>query len=121
MEFLSDFNFEIKYTSAKNNQKADILSRREQDVTAQELVKKDSRSRTLLGPSKLDPRINAELAQTYVDIQTISISLLDSEPALVTNSIDLIEELKASNRNSFATLRATLPSGYSLDKDLLFY
>jgi hypothetical protein len=47
MEFLSDFNFQIMYTAGKNNQKADILSRREQDVAAQELVKRDSRSRTL--------------------------------------------------------------------------
>lgn len=29
MEFLSDFNFMIMYTAGKNNQKADILSRRE--------------------------------------------------------------------------------------------
>jgi hypothetical protein len=34
MGFLSDFNFEIKYTAAKNNQKADILSQRKQDIVS---------------------------------------------------------------------------------------
>ena len=32
MERLSEFNFLIRYTTGKSNQKADILSRREQDV-----------------------------------------------------------------------------------------
>lgn len=32
MELLNQFNFKIVYTEAKNNQKADILSRREQDL-----------------------------------------------------------------------------------------
>jgi hypothetical protein len=32
MEFLSNFNFLIVYTPGKDNQKADILSRREQDI-----------------------------------------------------------------------------------------
>jgi hypothetical protein len=48
MELLLDFNFIIIYTASKNNQKANILSRREQDVIAHEIVKRDSRSRTLL-------------------------------------------------------------------------
>ena len=43
------------FTARKNNQKANILSQREQDVATQELAKRDSRSRTLLGPAKLDP------------------------------------------------------------------
>jgi hypothetical protein len=62
MEFLLDFNFIIAYTASKSNQKANILSRQEQDIAAQDLVKRDSRSRTLLGPARLDLQINAELA-----------------------------------------------------------
>ena len=62
MEFLSDFNFQIRFTSGKSNLKADILTRREQDVVKQEQIKTDSRSRTLLGPEQLDPRINDKLA-----------------------------------------------------------
>ena len=55
IEFLSDFNFQITYTVEKNNQKTDILSRREQDLETQELAKKDSRLRVILGPDRLDP------------------------------------------------------------------
>jgi hypothetical protein len=66
MEFLSDFNFQIIYTTGKNNQKADILTRREQDLVIQERVKRDSRSRVLLGPYRLYPRINSKLASSFV-------------------------------------------------------
>ena len=69
MEYLSDFNFQIMYTSGKSNEKADILSRREQDLIIQEQVKLDSRSRLFLGPDKLDPRINTDLATMFVEHQ----------------------------------------------------
>src|SRR4051794_28042628 len=83
MEFLSDFNFLIVYTPGKDNQKADILSRREQDVELQEQIKRDSRSRVLLGPARLDSRINAELATTFVS----GAPLAPINPELVPNPI----------------------------------
>ena len=49
MELLSDFNFCITYTAGKNNQKADILSQRDQDLVIQQQVKLDSCVRVLLG------------------------------------------------------------------------
>ena len=117
MEFLSDFNFQIKYTSAKNNQKADILSRREQDLQTQEMVKKDSRSRVLHGPAKLHPRISTELARSFVQIHHLTISSMEvpQEP------LDLITELRQANKTSFAILRSTLPAGYSIADELLLY
>jgi transposase InsO family protein/predicted aspartyl protease len=123
MEFLSDFNFEIKYTAAKNNQKADILSRREQDLASQELVKKDSRSRVLLGPAKIDPRISAELAQTFIETKLASISSLETEysPETLREPVDLTEELKQVNKDSFSSIRAKLPPGYSIADGLLLY
>ena len=68
MERLSEFNFLIRYTTGKSNQKADILSRREQDIAIQHRVKADSRSRLLLAPDRLDERINFEIGKSYVDI-----------------------------------------------------
>jgi hypothetical protein len=121
MEFLSDFNFQIMYTAGKNNQKADILSRREQDVAAQELVKRDSRSRTLLGPARLDPRINAELAEVFVEksvkCATILAPLLPSP-----EDSELIRDLKTDNVESFQEIRENPPPGYSIDdENLLLY
>jgi transposase InsO family protein len=121
MEFLSDFNFKIMYTSGKNNLKADILSRREQDVAAQEEAKKDSRSRVLLGPHRLDSQINAELAELYVS--AIDISSLDPEtpPKPLLDSVELVTKLRQVNRESFPGLRRTLPEGYHIEDGLLLH
>jgi hypothetical protein len=123
MEFLSDFNFRIMYTAGKNNQKADILSRREQDVAAQELFKRDSRSRTLLGPERLDPRINAELAQIFVATTKVTLVSINSktEPEPLFNSTELIQKLRQDNLNSFRLLRPVLPKNYSTEDGLLLY
>jgi transposase InsO family protein len=104
------------YTAGKNNQKADILSRREQDVAAQELVKLDSRSRTLLGPARLDPRINAELAEVFIN-QTVKCILAPLGP--VPDDPDLIRDLKAANQESFKTIREELPPNYTVDDENL--
>ncbi len=122
MEFLSDFNFQIIYTAGKNNQKADILSRREQDVAAQELIKKDSRSRTLLGPGRLDPRINAELTEVYVEksVKYVSTTLAALEP--VGGDSELIQDLRSDNQRSFKEIREELPRDYTINTDkLLLY
>jgi RNase H-like domain found in reverse transcriptase/Reverse transcriptase (RNA-dependent DNA polymerase)/Integrase zinc binding domain/Integrase core domain len=121
MELLSQFNFRIVYTEAKNNQKADILSRREQDLRTQEQVKRDSRSRTLLGPSKLDDRINEELQVFYLSNNPLFINSL--EPDLFRDSFGLLDKLLRENKSSFAELREkeVLPEGYSLKDQLLLY
>jgi hypothetical protein len=88
MEYLSDFNFQIKYTTGKSNLKADILTRREQDVALQEQFKLDSRSRVLLGPHRLDPRINSELATVYVHTRTPSDLMPIDTDALARVALD---------------------------------
>lgn len=117
MELLSDFNFHITYTAGKNNQKADILSRRDQDLVMQQKVKLDSRARVLLGPARLHPRIRAELADSYV----ASINAIDTPTATVP--FDLIEALCADNRKSFTETRTKqpLPEGFALTDQLLTY
>ena len=117
MELLSGFNFRITYTAGKNNLKADILSRREQDLATQQQVKRDSRARVLLGPSRLDPRISTELAEIYVT----TISMIDAPRAHMP--FDLIEALCADNRKSFTEIRAKhlLPDGFTLKDHLLLY
>jgi transposase InsO family protein/predicted aspartyl protease len=124
MEFLSDFNFQIVYTTGKSNLKADTLTRREQDFAQQEKVKLDSRSRILLGPSRLHPRINAELAVAYVDnyskntIMEIDTEMYEKVPL---DSDKLRELLHEDNKSSFTDLRDDLPNNYTIEEDLLLY
>jgi hypothetical protein len=117
MELLSDFNFCITYTTGKNNQKADILSQRDQDLIMQQKVKLDSHARVLLGLGWLHPRISAELADSYV----ASINAIDTPKAQVP--FDLIEALCADNRRSFTETRAKhpLPDGFAMNDQLLLY
>jgi transposase InsO family protein len=124
MEFLSGFNFVIRYTAGKDNQKADILSRREQDVAAQALIKLDSRSRVLLSPARLDPRINSELAEVYVNTisaMSSTIAPMDSGLPPILDSFELITELRRVNRESFPDLRSSLPDNYTIKDGLLLY
>ena len=123
MEFLFDFNFQIIYTAGKNNQKADILSRREQDLETQELAKKDSRSRVLLGPDRVDPRINAELAEAFVEktIQHILAPILAPLSLVENTESDLIRDLQIDNQKSFQDIREEIPPGYSVEDGLLLY
>ena len=103
MEFLFDFNFQIIYTAGKNNQKADILSYCKQDLETQELAKKDSRLRVLLGLDRLDLWINAELAKVFVEktIQCILASILTPLLLVEDTESDLIRDLQIDNQKSF--------------------
>ncbi|KFY97817.1 hypothetical protein V498_01844, partial [Pseudogymnoascus sp. VKM F-4517 (FW-2822)] len=117
MELLADFNFCITYTAGKNNQKADILSRREQDLVMQQKVKLDSRARVLLGPARLNHRISAELADSYIAL----INALEAPASQMP--FELIEALCANNRKTFTDTRAKTPllEGFSLKDQLLLY
>jgi hypothetical protein len=80
-EELAWFNFRIAYTPGKDNGRADILSRREQDMENLRTAQVDNRSRVLLGPHRLHPRINAELATVYIahtTVQVIRLRVLES-------------------------------------------
>ena len=60
-EFIADYDFEITHTPGRSNSKADALTRREGDVAQQKELKKNSRNRTLLTPTRLEPQIEALL------------------------------------------------------------
>lgn len=74
-EFLSEFCFMIMYRPGKLNTVADTLSRREQDVTAQEAKRREVRQQTLLPLDKLDSRIQAELPNLVYLPKDINMSL----------------------------------------------
>ena len=124
-EQLASFNFCIRYTPGKDNARADILSRREQDLQNLRNAQIDNRSRVLLGPHRLDNRINSELAKAYVEqLSEQATSLLVVEPTQETMSLDsleLIELLLQQNRTSFEKERRTLPDKYRIENGLLLY
>jgi hypothetical protein len=89
-EVLSQFNFRIMYKPGATN-RADALTRREQDLDSQMAAKIAIRTQTLLRPEQLDPRIRAELAG---DMKDAEICLIE------TSDLDLIDELLQTNRTT---------------------
>jgi hypothetical protein len=124
-EELASFQFRIEYTPGKNNARADILSRREQDMANLRGAQFDNRSRVMLGPPRLDPRINAELAKNYIQPlpdQIITLKAFSSVgKAMNLDSFQLIESLLQENRLSFQAVRRDLQAPYQLRNGLLLY
>jgi hypothetical protein len=71
----------------------------------------------------LNPRINAELAQTYVSIMAPTGSVCEIEPKPLRDDPDLIKELREDNQKSFTDIRNKnpLPEGYTLENGLLLH
>ena len=77
-EALAEFYFTIAYRPGKENEKADILTRREQDVRTQDALKHIYRTQVLLPLTNVDPRIIEELDQAREARDVTSISVLDT-------------------------------------------
>jgi transposase InsO family protein len=83
-EFLSRYHFKIMYRSGKQNEKADILTRREDDVRQQNLVKQEIRRQALLPESNVDWRVKQEVQLA---------------PLQVDDSFELINKILQTNRD----------------------
>ena len=88
-EILSQFFFTIVYQSGKDNLKADVLSRQEEDVEAQNKVKGEIRAKALLRPDQIDPRILAEYQE-----------LAPLEDDDLNEPIGLIDRILQANRHA---------------------
>lgn len=120
-EELAACRFRIEYTPGAKNARADILSRREQDLKDLKHAQTEDRSRVMLGPHRLDPRINAELAQTYLEhSKTVSIHTISTDE-MTLDSLQLVEALLQENRESFDSERKLLPNHYRVQDGLLLY
>ena len=89
-EVLSQFQFRIMYKPGRTN-RADALTRREQELENQAASKIALRTRTLLPAENLDPRILEELTEHVTDAEICPIE---------TPELDLIDELLQANRTS---------------------
>ena len=77
------------YRPGKQNVVADALSRREQDMEPQDEIKAKHRTRALLQPDQLDPRILEELADP-------EIAAFEG----LKESVGLIDRLLSANRTA---------------------
>jgi len=116
-ELLSQYHFKIQYHSAAKNQKADALTRREDDVRQQDALKKEHRDQVMLPAENLSPRIQEELAKADLVVAPV-------EPPQETESLLLTDRILQANRDSpsLQELReqASRESGvYSLKDGLL--
>jgi transposase InsO family protein len=86
-ELLAEYSFMIMYRPGKDNAKADILSRREQDLEPSGELKAYLRTKALLQPDKVDPQIR----------EAVEIHALDREMHELTL---LVDRLLAANRTT---------------------
>src|SRR5277367_2041375 len=100
--------------------RADALTRREQELDNQMAVKIALRTQTLLGPEHLDPRIQAELELDRA--QGTEICPID------TSGLDFIDELLQANRTASSlheyrekALITAVNSPWTLESGLLKY
>jgi hypothetical protein len=119
-EALSDYYFEIMYRDGKKNQKADALTRRDEEVEAQDGVKAEYRTRAFLSQDQVDPQVLRDLGINALDTNTVEMSTLD-EP------LQLIDRLLQANRDapSLDALRTEAsseePGELTIEEGLLLY
>jgi transposase InsO family protein len=70
-ELLSRYHFMITYRSGKQNQRADALTRREEDVKSQNQVKLEARTQVMIPQEKVDLQIRATLAPVLLGDMTL--------------------------------------------------
>ena len=88
-ELLSRYHFKIMYRPGAQNQKADALTRREEDVETQNTVKKEIRQQVMLPISKVD-------SQVYEGIENPIVALV--RPDL--RQLKLIDLVSQDNRTN---------------------
>lgn len=120
-EALANFYFTIMYRSGKQNGKADALTRREEEVDAQNGVKLEYRTRALLSKDQIDPHVLEDLG---IDPEDTSITAIDQEE--MDEPIILVDRILRANREteSMEALRAEATreeSDLTLEDGLLLY
>lgn len=139
-EFLSQFSFKISYRPGVLNGKADLLSRRSQDITDEG---RQQRLTTLLTSDMLDPDLVASFSALWLNdtihLATTSVSDPSSPPTLIQNILERIRSATSDDpistviRNSILSHARRLPpivarSGYhmsladlSIQDDILYF
>jgi hypothetical protein len=121
-EALSEYYFMIMYRAGKQNAKADALTRRDDEVAAQDGIKTQYRTRAFLSQDQVDPRVLQDLG---IDIAEMDI--LPVEGDTFDEPISLVDRILRANRNSesLGALRAQAlseePGEFTLEDELLLH
>jgi hypothetical protein len=117
---LSEYYFTIMYRAGKQNAKADALTRRDDEVTVQDGIKTQYRTRAFLSQDQVDPQVLRDLG-----IDITEIDLLPIEGDTFEEPIGLVDRILRANRDSesLGALRAQAlsadPGEFTLEDELL--
>jgi transposase InsO family protein len=91
-EYLSQYHFKLSYRSGKSNERADVLTRRPDDVASQSRVIDAHRTQILLPRDKIADEVIEDLQ--LAPIQATSLYSIGNSP----DSIELVDRLLVANR-----------------------
>ena len=110
------------YRTRKSNRKADALTRRDDEVKAQDGVKTEYRTCAFLSEDQIDPRVLQDLG---IEINPLELAPLEDDH--LEESTSLVDQILQANRSasSLDALRTQATSAdtgeFSLEDGLLFY
>src|SRR3981081_4703073 len=113
----------IMYRAGKQNQKADALTRRDDEVTAQDGIKAQYRTRAFLSQDQVDPRVLQDLG---IELSAIDLLPVEEEDPF-DESESLVDQILAANKDSesLSALRtqaeSATPGEYTLEDGLLLF
>ena len=97
-ELLSRYHFKIQYHSAAQNQKADALTRREEDVRQQEALKKEHRDQVMLPSETLSVQVQDELAKSAADQSRAIVAPIEAQ--IEAESLLITDRILQANRTN---------------------
>jgi transposase InsO family protein len=122
-EALSEYYFMIMHRAGKQNGKADALTRRDDEVTAQNGIKAEYRTKAFLSQDQVDPRVLKDLGIEVPEVDMLAPVKEDTfdEP------IGLVDRILQANRGSASLdalrVEATSnePNEFELEDGILLY
>jgi transposase InsO family protein len=94
-EYLSRYHFKLMYRAGKSNERADALSRKYEDVTAQDKAMAAYRTQILLPRRKIDDNVVRDL-----QLAPIEAFVSPAQEETQYDSIQLVDKLLSENRES---------------------
>lgn len=122
-EALSEYYFMIMYRAGKQNGKADALTRRDDEIAAQNGVKAEYRTKAFLSQDQVDPRVLEDLGIEVSEVDVVA----PTEEDTFDEPIGLVDRILQANRGSasLGALRAEATTGksseFELEDGLLLY
>ncbi|QSZ29100.1 hypothetical protein DSL72_003610 [Monilinia vaccinii-corymbosi] len=96
-ELLADYHFIIMYRPGKDNPLADALTRRVDELDAQNATKKKNRVQQLIKDGQIDPQIMRDSLQDHLS-DNAAIATIDLFP--IAPAFDIVNKVLQANRNT---------------------